>query len=254
MNKNDLKNSLNSISPDPYLESRLEAKVRSFAAAGKKQKKLSFSTAVLCGLVVALSVSAGLGLTHFSDNEIEADLSAHRTPETASVDAFRTSSDILNSQKENTGNRENNVAYSVPTIETNVHTKQVLSVNGKDIAPENYVKFYKNKNYALLPFTAVLKEFGAVTKWENEVSAVISLNGKTYKLDTEKCILTADGNSENLLDANSHGSKVPNDIPMYKTANGEFIVDNYTLQSALDSLGFDCTVTVDYDTETAVIK
>lgn len=257
MNKNDFKDGLNRITPDPYFESRLEAKVNSCCAKGKRQKKLSFSTAVLCGLVVALSVSVGIGLSHFSENQIEADRSTYHSPESASVDAFQASSDTLNTlntKKESNDKSGNGVAYSVPTIEINVHTNQVFSVNGKDIAPENYVKFYKTKNYVLLPFTAVLEEFGAVTKWENETEAVISLNGTNYTLDTEKCRLTAVGKTANYLEVNFYGSKVPDDIPMYKTVNGEFVVDNYTLQSALNSLGFDCTVTVDYDTETATIK
>jgi hypothetical protein len=41
---------------------------------------------------------------------------------------------------------------------------------------------------------------------------------------------------------------------MYRTYGDDFIVDNYTLQGALARLGFNYTVKVDYQTETAIIS
>lgn len=259
MNKKDIKNSLEQIQPDPHLKTRLGAKVNTFAVKPeKKTKRLTVSTAVLCGLVVVLSVSAGIGLSNIPYNTTNANLSNNYANETASMDAYEPSADLiekLNPQTESTEETTNGVAYSVPPIETQVHYHQVLLVNGKNIAPENYVKFYEIKDYALLPFNAILEELGAVTQWQTDTTAIITLNGKTYNLDTEKCTLTEEGTDNNLLvPLVAPGNKLPVDIPMYMMYDGEFILDNYTTQGALAKLGFNYVVSVNYNTETVTIK
>ncbi len=259
MNKKDLKNSLKQIKPDPYLETRLNAKIQSLTVESKiKPKKLTISTAVLCSIIIVLSVSAGIGLSNTPHNTTNVSLSNNYTPETASIDVSEPASDlveILNSQKESADKTENYIAYSVPTVETNVHYKQVLLVNGKDIAPENYVKFYKVKNYALLPFNAILKELGASTQWQTETTAIITLNGVKYTLDAEKCTLKSEGSDTNLLvPLVAPGNTLPGDIPMFTTYNGEFVLDNHTTQGALKALGFNHKVTVNYDKEIATVQ
>ena len=258
MNKKDLKNSLNQIKPDPYLETRLNAKIQANSAQSKsRSKKLTLSTAVLCAAIIVLSVSAGIGLQNIPHDTTNVSLSNNYAPETASVDVSQPSSDlveILNSQKESENTSGNYVAYSVPTIETNYYHKQILLVNGKDIAPEYYVNFDAIKNYTLLPFTAILEELGATVKWQTDTTAVITLNGVKYNLDAEKCTLKEDGTEHNLLVALENEEALPIDIPMFKTYNGEFILDNYTTQGALKALGFNHKVTVNYDKETATIQ
>lgn len=259
MNKNDIKNTLKHIKPDTHFKTRLEAKVADCSAKGTtKAKRLTVSTAVLCGLIVVLSVSAGIGLSNIPINTTNVNLSNNYANETASIDVSEPNvdlSELLNSQTQSTEETTNGVAYSVPTIETQVHYHQVLIVNGKDIAPENYVKFCEIKNYAELPLTAILEEFGATTEWQNETEAIITLNGKNYYLDAEKCILEEENSSVNLLTPlYAPGTAAVADIPMYRTHGDDFIVDNYTLQGALKNLGFNYIVKVDYKTETAVIK
>lgn len=259
MNKNHIKNSLQHIKPDPHLKTRLEAKVNSVLEKRKtKLGRLTVSTAVLCGLIVFLSVSAGIGLSNIPHNTTNANLSNNYANETASIDGTEPTADLaelLYSQTESTEETTNGVAYSVPPIETQVHYHQVLLVNGKDIAPENYVKFYEIKNYAELPLTAILEEFGATVTWQSDTEAIINLKGKNYTLDAEKCTLKEENSNLNLLTPiYAPGTSAVTDIPMYRTYGDDFIVDNYTLQGALTNLGFSYTVKVDYKAETAIIK
>jgi len=258
MNKKDLKNGLHQIKPDPYLETRLNAKIHSQSALPKgKPKKIAISTAMLCAAIIVLSVSAGIGLQNLPHDTTNVSLSNNYAPETASVDVSQPSSDlveILNSQKVSENDSGNYVAYSVPTIETNYYHKQVLLVNGKDIATEYYVNFDNIKNYTLLPFTAILKELGATVKWQTETTATITLKGVKYNLDAEKGTLTEEGTDKNLLIALENENTIPADIPMFTIYDGEFILDNYTVQGALKALGFNHKVTINYDKETATIQ
>ncbi|MBE6802474.1 MAG: hypothetical protein E7530_06295 [Ruminococcaceae bacterium] len=278
MNKHDIKKSLENVKPDEFLETRLSTKLNS--AQPKKTKslpRLTISTAAICGLVLVLSISAGIGLKSFTDNTTKVSLTQNYAHETASVEdskipsevaeilnyAHETASvedskipsevaEILNSE---TGEKEIYVQYSVPPIETQVHYHQVLLVNGKDIAPDNYVKFFEIKNYAELPLTAILEEFGATTVWQSETEAIITLNEKNYILDAEKCTLKEENSTVNILTPlYAPGTAGVTDIPMYRTYGDDFIVDNYTLQGALKNLGLYYTVKVDYKTETVIIK
>ncbi len=256
MNKNDLKNSLNQIKADDHMETRLSAKLSSAQPkANKRLPRLTLSTVAICGLVLVLSVSAGIGLKSFSNKTTTISLTQNYAHETASVEGSKIPSEVLEIINSETEEEGNYVQYSVPPIETQVHYHQVLLVNGKDIAPDNYVKFEEIKNYAELPLTAILEEFGATTTWQSETEAIITLKGKNYLLDAEKCILTEENNSVNLLTPlYAPGTSGVADIPMYRTYGDDFIVDNYTLQGALANLGFNYTVKVDYKTETAVIN
>lgn len=255
MNKKDIKESLNHIKPDEYLKSRLSAKLESTEPKAKRLlPKLTVSTAAICGLVLVLSISVGIGLKSFN-NTTKVSLTQHYASESASVINSKIPSEVVENINNKTEDQGNYVQYSVPTIETQVHYHQVLLVNGKDIAPDNYVKFEEIKNYAELPLTAILEEFGATVKWQSDTEAVITLNGKSYMLNAEKCTLKEENSPINLLTpVFSPGTSEICDIPMYRTYGDDFIVDNYTLQGALNNLGFNYTVTVDYKTEIATIK
>ncbi len=256
MNKNDLKKTLENIKADDYLETRLEAKIKAAQPKAKnKLPKLTISTAAICGLVLVLSVSVGIGLKSFTDNTTKVSLTQNYAHETASVEGSKIPSEVAEIINSETEEKEIYVQHSVPPIETQVHYHQVLLVNGKDIAPDNYVKFCEIKNYAELPLTAILEEFGATVKWQSETEAIITLNGKNYNLDAEKCILKEENSTTNILTPlYAPGTAEVADIPMYRTYGDDFIVDNYTLQGALKNLGFNYTVKVDYKTETAIIK
>lgn len=256
MNKKDLKESLNHIKPDEYLQTRLAAKAESTEAKAKRSiPKLTISTAAICGLVLVLSASLGISLKSFSKNTTEISLTQHYAYETASQKEVDAPSEVMENLNSESSEKENYVQYSVPPIETQVHYHQVLLVNGKDIAPDNYVKFEEIKNYAELPLTAILEEFGATTEWQSDTEAIITLNGKKYILDAEKCILKEENSDVNILTPlYAPGTTGVADIPMYRTYGDDFIVDNYTLQGALAYLGFNYTVNVDYKNETVIIK
>lgn len=256
MNKHDIKKSLENVKPDEFLVTRLSAKLNS--AQPKKTKslpRLTISTAAICGLVLVLSISAGIGLKSFTDNTTKVSLTQNYAHETASVEDSKIPSEVAEILNSETGEKEFYVQYSVPPIETQVHYHQVLLVNGKDIAPDNYVKFFEIKNYAELPLTAILEEFGATTVWQSETEAIITLNEKNYILDAEKCTLKEENSTVNILTPiYAPGMAEVADIPMYRTYGDDFIVDNYTIQGALKNLGFNHTVKVDYKTETVIIK
>ncbi len=62
MKKNDIKNTLKEIKPDPYLETRLEAKVKESEPIPERGRKLALSTFVLCALIIASGLFAGTKL------------------------------------------------------------------------------------------------------------------------------------------------------------------------------------------------
>lgn len=256
MNKNDLKKTLGNIKADAYLETRLSSKLNSVQAKERKRlPRLTVSTAAICGLVLILSISAGIGLKSLTNNTANASLTQNYAHETAFVEGSKIPSEVAEIINSETEEKEISVQVSVPPIETQVHYHQVLLVNGKDIAPTNYVKFEEIKNYAELPFTAILKEYGATVKWQSKTEAIISFNGKNYILDAERCILEEENTDVNILTPlYAADTEAVTDIPMYRTYGNEFIVDNYTLQGALKNLGLNYTVKVDYKNETAIIK
>lgn len=253
MNKKQIKSSLNQIKPDPHFETRLTAKVNSSEAFNPKHNTaLKYATGIACSLILILSLSIGIGL---ATNSPEASLTLNYASETASVDSSKIPSEVAEDLNTRTETKDICVQYSVPAPETNVHYHQKLFVNGKDIAPDNYVKFYEIKNYAFVPFTAILKEYGATVKWTSESDAIITLNGKNYILDAEKCTLKEENGTENLLIPYfAPGTESEKDAPLYTRYKDDFIVDNYTLQGALKELGFSYTVDVNYKTETITIR
>ena len=253
MNKNQIKQALNEIKPDPHFETRLIAKVTtSEAVTPTRTYSLKYLTAIACSLILVLSLSIGIGLKNSSP---EASLTHNYANESASVDASKIPSQVAEELSSSSETKDNRVQVSVPAPETNVHHHQRLFVNGKDIAPDNYVKFYEIKNYAFAPLTAILEEYGATVKWVSEADATITLNGKNYILDAEKCTLREENGSENLLVPYfAPGTEVIKDCPLYTRYKDDFIVDNYTLQGALNKLGFNYTIYVDYKTETITIR
>lgn len=253
MNKNQIKKALNEIKPDPHFETRLTAKVTtSEATASNRTYSLKYLTAIACSLILVLSLSIGIGLKNSSP---DVSLTRNYANETVSVDSSKIPSEVAEELSSCSETKDNSVQVSVPAPETNVHHHQRLFVNGKDIAPDNYIKFYEIKNYAFVPLTAILKEYGATVKWVSETDAVITLNGKEYSLDAEKCTLKDVYGSHNLLVPYfAPGTEVIKDCPLYTRYKDDFIVDNYTLQGALKELGFNYTVYVDYKTETITIK
>lgn len=256
MNKKDLKKSLENVKPDEFLETRLSAKAHSAQTPKRKAvPRLTVSTAAICALVLVLSVSVGIGLKSATNNTTKVSLTHNYAPETATVEGSLKPSDVAENISSKTNGKGDYVQYSMPPIETQVHYHQVLLVKGKDIAPDNYVKFFENKNYAELPLTAILEEFGATTTWQSETEAIITLNGKNYILDAEKCTLKEENSTVNILTPLfAPGIAGVADIPMYRTYGDDFIVDNYTLQGALKNLDLYYTVKVDYKTETVIIK
>lgn len=256
MNKKQIKNSLKEIKPDAHFETRLSAKVKASEAFNpKRANRFKYATGIACSLVLVLSLSIGMGLNSLSTKSPEASLTVNYANETASVDSSKIPSEVAQELNTRTETKGNDVMVSVPAPETNVHYHQRLFVNGKDIAPDNYVKFYEIKNYAFAPLTAILKEYGATVKWTSELDAIITLNGKNYILDAGKCTLREENGSENLLVPYfAPGTESEKDAPLYTRYKDDFIVDNYTLQGALNELGFNYTVDVNYSTETITIR
>ncbi len=104
-----------------------------------------------------------------------------------------------------------------------------LFLNGKVIS-KNVVLHY---DYADVPFVAALKAIGAKVNWKSDTTADITINGKLYRLDTNKVSVLEKGreeiggNSINIIMALSGGTRFA------EKRNKELILDSVTASYGL---------------------
>ncbi len=123
-----------------------------------------------------------------------------------------------------------------------------LLVNGKNIDADN-LSFNYQQGYAELPLTVILKELGAGVKWQGELSAQITYNGKEYHLDATKGTLTEAGMTFNILSV-APGSK--HGI-FYKYVNGELVVDSDSSKLLITNI-MGAKMNIDFDKKTVSIN
>lgn len=114
-----------------------------------------------------------------------------------------------------------------------------LIVNGKDIAAGNYVRI--NKEYAELPFTAIMEALGSKIIWLNQTNAIIIFRNESYILDTAQCTLIEAGGNINFLSAPPGGTQY------YKTAEKELVLDDSTMNSAFYLMKADIDIKINYN-------
>jgi len=109
-----------------------------------------------------------------------------------------------------------------------------LTVNGKNITKDSHAIMKRDDgHYFLLPFVAILEEFGAEFVWENDSVANVRFKEKVFTLDISKVELIAEeeGESYNLF------LPSPGGVLHYAAYDREITIDNYTLHPLFNELG-----------------
>lgn len=242
MKKNDIKNTLKEIKPTPYLETRLEAKVKEFEPVPQKNKKLAISTFAMCALVLTLGLFAGTKL-------IKTDIiSVEKT--SAVIETHQAQGNNSTEKKPVT---ENNPVFVSQPAEFYQYTEEIntdgitLTVLGEDITDGNYIKFYPEKKYVDLPLEAIVKKLGGKFTWINNVTASLEINGKTYNYSSEFANMHLRGDDK-YIDFRSDKYVLSG----HRKINGKHIIDNESLEMLLEYFGYE--ITVDFDLKTIEIK
>lgn len=243
MKKNDIKNSLNEIKPTPYLETRLEAKIKAFEPTPKRSKKLAFSTFAMCALVLTLGLFAGTKL-------IKTDTLPHIEKTSATIETHQAQ---VNSEQSKELVTQNNPIFESHPAEFYQHTEEfntdgiTLIVLGEDITEGNYIKFHPEKNYVDLPLEAIFQKLGGKFTWINNVTGSLEINGKIYNYSAEHANLHIKGDDKYISFRSDKYIKTE-----HRIINGKYIIDNESLEMLLEHFGYE--ITVDFDSKTIEIK
>ncbi len=242
MKKNDIKNSLKGIKPTPYLETRLEAKVKAYEPAPKRSKKLAVSTFAMCALVLTLGLFAGTKL-----------IKTETSPAQKTSATIETHQAQMNTDKvKETVDSNKNILVSQPN-EYYQYTEEFttdgikLTVLGEDITEGNYIKFYSEMNYVDLPLEAIFQKLGGKFTWINNVTASLEINGKDYNYSAEHASMNLRGDDKHIDFRSDKYVKSG-----HRKINGKYIIDNESLGMLLEHFGYE--ITVDFDAKTIEIK
>jgi len=242
MKKNDIKNSLKEIKPTPYLETRLEAKIKELEPAPKRSKKLAVSTFAMCALVLSVGLLAGTKLIK---------------PETLGTE--KTSATIETHQAQvNTKPSKELVTQNNPVFESSpadhfnyteeINTEGItLIVLGEDITEGNYVKFYPEDEYVDLPLEAIFEKLGGKFTWINNVTGSLKIDGKIYNYSAEFANMHLRGDDKYINFRSDKYVKTE-----HRKINGKYIIDNVSLEMLLEHFGYE--ISVDFDAKTIEIK
>lgn len=242
MKKNDIKNTLNEIKPTPYLETRLEAKIKAFEPTPKRSRKLAISTFAMCALVLTLGLFAGTKLIKTDTQPIE--------KTSATIETHQAQ---MNTEKvKETVDSNKSILVSHPD-EYYQYTEEVntdgikLTVLGEDITDGNYIKFHPELNYVDLPLEAIFEKLGGKFTWINNVTASLEIDGKTYNYNAEFANMHIRGD-DNYIDFRSDKYVKSG----HRIINGKYIIDNESLEMLLEHFGYE--ISVDFDAKTIEIK
>lgn len=242
MKKNDIKKTLNEIKPTPYLETRLEARVKNFAPVPKRSRRLVASTFAICALVLTLGLFAGTKLIKTDSRPIEktsATLETHQAQ--------------MNTEKVVSTTEANLVVFESHPDEFYQYTEEIntdgitLTVSGEDITEGNYIKFYPELKYVDLPLEAIFEKLGGKFTWINNVTASLEIDGKTYNYSAEFANMHLRNDDKFINFRSDKYIKTE-----HRKINGKYIIDNESLEMLLEHFGYE--ITVDFDTKTIVIK
>lgn len=242
MKKNDIKNTLKEIKPDPYLETRLEAKVKLAEPAPKSSRKLAASTFAMCALILALGIFAGTKL-----------IKTQATPIPKTSATLETYQAQMNTEKvKETVDANKSILVSHPN-EYYQYTEEFttdgikLTVLGEDITDGNYIKFHPESNYVDLPLEAIFEKLGGKFTWINSVTGSLKINGKDYNYSAEHAHMNLMGDSKQIDFRSDKYFKTGR-----RKINGQYIIDNESLENLLKHFGY--KITVDFDAKTIEIK
>ena len=237
MKKNEFKDSLNYITPDEHLRTRLKAKVE---ARPQKQvkafNKLSYTTAAICCALIITALGAGISLV--KEPEVTAELSykyAENSTETSESETKGKDSILVSNPS-----WINNVTEEINTAGI------TLSVKGNNIAEKSFVKFNTEKNTAEISLTAVLEALGGKITQYNKSLAVVELNGITYHLNFEHKRISEMSSDKNLF-ADENGIC----LIKARTVNEQYVIDNISMENLMNNLGY--SFSIDFESRTITI-
>ncbi len=242
MKKNDIKNSLKEIKPTPYLETRLEAKVKAFEPTPRRNKKLAVSTFSMCALVLALGLFAGTKLIKTEAPPIEKTSATIETHQ-AQMNTEKVKESV-DSNKSILESHPNEFYQYTEEFNTDGIT---LTVLGEDITDGNYIKFYPEKDYVDLPLEAIFEKLGGKFTWINNVTASLEIDGKTYNYNAEFANMHIRGDDKH-IDFRSDKYVLSG----HRKINGKYIIDNESLDMLLEYFGYE--ISVDFDAKVIEIK
>ena len=242
MKKNEIKNCLKEIKPSPYLETRLEAKIKEFEPTPQKSKKLMASTFAMCALVLTLGLFAGTRLIKTETPIIEKTSATMETHQ-----AQMNTEKVKESVDSNKSLLVSNPAEFYQYTEEFNTEGITLIVLGEDITKDNYIKFYPEKNYVDLPLEAIFGKLGGKFTWINNVTASLEINGTIYNYSAEHANMNIMGDDKHIDFRSEKYIETE-----HRKINGKYIIDNVSLEMLLEHFGYE--ITVDFDTKTVEIK
>lgn len=242
MKKNDIKNTLKEISPDPFLETRLEAKVKEIEPTPKKSRKLAVSTFAMCALVLTLGLLAGTKLIKTETPHIEKTSATIETHQ-AQMNTEKVKETVDSNQSLLVSHPQEFYQYTEEFSTEGIK----LNVSGEDITDGNYIKFYPEENYVDLPLEAIFEKLGGKFTWINNVTASLEINGKDYNYNAEHANMNLKGDDKHIDFRSDKYAKSG-----HRKINGQYIIDNESLEILLEHFGYE--ITVDFDTKTIEIK
>ena len=130
------------------------------------------------------------------------------------------------------------------------HSNYKLIVAGRDITQgsnitfQNIIGIFKDM---YLPFTAILKGYGAKVYWVSDTVAEITCNGSKYILDLSDQTMVKEGSNGNYI------IPAPGSTLYTKTAGKELLIDSLNLRCILKFMGIDTQVSIDHQSKTITI-
>ena len=242
MKKNDIKTTIKEIKPDPCLETRLERKINEFEPAPKMNRRLAASTFAMCALVLTLGIFAGAKLIKPQASPV---------PKTSAT--LETHQAQMNTEKVKESVDSNKSLLESYPAEYYQYTEVfntdgiTLIVSGEDITDGNYIKFHPELNYVDLPLEAIFEKLGGKFTWINNATGSLEINGKLYNYSAEHANMNLRG-ADQYIDFRSDKYIETG----YRKINGQYIIDNESLEMLLEHFGYE--ITVDFEAKTIEIK
>lgn len=267
MNKNDIKKSLEAVTPDPHLKRRIKASLETKSTVYNSKKFIRMAGAACCAIVaLALGIgfsslekttseTATLYEKYASDTVTASDGESYVPTETERHSLTPEEESIIQSKigywEPVTSPDDPSALLSNPNPPTRNENNQLI-VKGKDISNTAYVDFSPIKKYAEIALMPVLKELcnDAEFIWTSDSTAQITANGKKYILDTDpyNFTLKLNGEGENLLTPSPGVA----DGTVYRIVDGEFIIDHHSIGGLLNEMGY--VIVVDYENRVISIQ
>lgn len=267
MNKKDIKNGLDYITPDPHMKTRIKASLETRNNVFDSKKLIRMAGAACCAIVaLALGIgfaslqkttseTAELYENYASDIVSASDGQSYVTPETERHTLSPAEESIAQSEIgywEPVASPDDSTALlsnpNPPTRDEN----NTLIVKGKDISDSAYIDLSPIKMYAEIELMPLLRELcdDADFIWTSDSTAQITANGKKYILNTDPYDFTLklNGEGENLLTPSPGVA----DGTVHRIVDGEFIIDHHSIGGLLNEMGY--AIVVDYENRIVIIQ